>query len=82
MHVSIESSSSYSTILHVGEAIRSINNKQNKFEVQWTLFTGLCQSLLVYRLGYGPFKAEGGVRFPGGEDFLHGVMIVDRIMHS
>ena len=28
------------------------------------------QSLLVYRLGYGPFKAEGGVRFPGGEHFL------------
>ena len=26
-----------------------------------------CHSLLVYRLGYGPFKAEGGVRFPGGE---------------
>ena len=27
-------------------------------------------SLLVYRLGYGPFKAEGGVRFPGGETFF------------
>ena len=27
-------------------------------------------SLLVYWLGYGPFKAEGGVRFPGGEHFV------------
>jgi hypothetical protein len=25
-------------------------------------------SPLVYRLGYGPFKAEGGVRFPDGEN--------------
>jgi hypothetical protein len=33
-------------------------------------------SLLVYRLGYGPFKAEGGVRFPGGENFFPGASFV------
>ena len=27
-------------------------------------------SPLVYRLGYGPFKAEGGVRFPDGETHM------------
>jgi len=27
-------------------------------------------SPLVYRLGYGPFKAEGGVRFPDGEAYF------------
>ena len=32
-------------------------------------FAELTQSSLVYRLGYGPFKAESGVRFPGEEDF-------------
>ena len=35
-----------------------------------TFFSWSAQSLLVYRLGYGPFKAEGGVRFPGGERFF------------
>ena len=32
-----------------------------------THFIRLLTSPLVYRLGYGPFKAEGGVRFPDGE---------------
>ena len=32
--------------------------------------SGSSKSLLVYRLGYGPFKAEGGVRFPGEEMLL------------
>ena len=36
-------------------------------------------SLFVYRLGYGPFKAEGGVRFPDREiihNFLQNVLCI------
>ena len=45
-------------------------NTLSILKVLTDIFSFRLISLLVYRLGYGPFKAEGGVRFPGGEHFL------------